>query len=127
MDAKAVIESVTERLEKTNTVRAVFGEPIETNTGVYIPVASVRLSGGGGGGSGYRPAIDDDEALERDSGMGLGLHACATPVGFIEITDDGARMVDVIDKNKLALGGLLIGGALLLMAARFAIWKGKHS
>lgn len=126
MDAKAIIDSVTERLEKTNSVRAVFGEPIETDNGVYVPVAAVRLTGGGGGGYGHRPAIDDDEALSKESGMGLGLCATATPVGFIEITDEGARMVDIVDKNKLALGGLFVGAALLLMGAKFAIWKGKH-
>ncbi len=123
MDVQTVINSVTERVKDTANVRVVFGDPVEARDVTIIPVAAVKVSGGGGGG--FKPSTDaGDEA--GDQGMGLGLHVTSTPIGYIEIRDGEATMVDIVDKNKLALGGLIIGGALLLTAAKVFAWKAKH-
>ncbi len=130
MNVTDVINSVTERAKETANVRVVFGDPIETDGLTIIPVATVKISGGGGGGnrSGKSPSQQDElEAItDSDKGMGLGLQVVATPIGFIEVRDGQAQFTDIIDKNKLAFGGLVVGGLLLLTAAKLLTWKVKH-
>ncbi len=123
MDVQSVINSVTERVKDTANVRIVFGDPIESREVTIIPVASVIVAGGGGGGI---KTSDKEQADDGERGMGLGLRVTTTPIGYIEIRDGEATMVDIVDKNKLAIGGLIIGGALLLTFAKLAVWKSKH-
>ncbi len=130
MNVTEIINSVTERAKETANVRVVFGDPIETDGLTIIPVASVKISGGGGGGNrnGKDSARQDElEAVtDSDRGMGLGLQVVATPIGYIEIRDGQAQFTDIVDKNKLAFGGLVVGGLLLLTAAKLLTWKVKH-
>ncbi len=131
MDAKDIIASVTDKLKQTANVDVVFGSPVEASGLTIIPVACVRITGGGGGGSGPARSQDsDDEPVTKSSdmgnGMGLGLHVTTTPIGYIEVIDGEARFVDIVDKNKLAVGGVVIGGLLLLTAAKLLSWKIKH-
>ena len=76
--------SFVERLAKTigATARAstVFGEPVTRDGITVIPVASARWGFGGGGGQ---------RGEERGRGGGGGV--ILRPVGFIEITADGAE------------------------------------
>lgn len=118
MDVQTVVKNVTEQIQNTANVRAVFGEPITADGMTLIPVACVKVSGGGGGG---RKAAEGDAG--KDTGMGLGVSVTAAPVGFIEIRDGEARMVDIVDKNKIGMAGMVVGGLLLLTAAKLAVWK----
>ncbi len=130
MNVTDIINSVTERAKETANVRVVFGDPIETDTLTIIPVASVKISGGGGGGNRHGKDSDRQDELEAitdsDKGMGLGLQVVTTPIGYIEVRDGQAQFVDIVDKNKLAFGGLVVGGLLLLTAAKLLTWKVKH-
>jgi uncharacterized spore protein YtfJ len=87
------VESIQERL----SARAVYGEPVTANGITVIPVASVRFGfgGGGGGGSGSEPAETPGEAVKAGTGGGGGGGGGAKvePMGFIEISDAGARWV----------------------------------
>lgn len=130
MDVKDIISSVTERVKETANVRVVFGDPLQAGELTLIPVACVKVAGGGGSGSNKSNADSGEKdyglAGDSGSGIGLGLQVVATPIGYIEIKGGEARFVDIIDKNKLALVGAVIGGALLLTAAKLLTWKVKH-
>lgn len=125
MDVQSVIDSVTARIKETANVRVVFGDPVEVRDVTIIPVATVAVTGGGGGGISAADA-DDRSNDDQERGLGLGMHITSTPVGYIEVRDGEATMVDIVDKNKLAIGGLIIGGALLLTFAKLITWKIKH-
>lgn len=129
MNVTEIINSVTERAKETANVRVVFGDPIETDGLTIIPVACVKISGGGGGGNRNASDSQQDElqtVTDSDRGMGLGLQVVATPIGYIEVRDGQAQFTDIVDKNKLAFGGLIVGGLLLLTAAKLLTWKVKH-
>ncbi|MBL8159646.1 hypothetical protein JNJ66_04260 [Candidatus Saccharibacteria bacterium] len=124
MDAQQIIDMVSQRVRDTANVKTVFGDPIESDGVTIIPVASVKVAGGGGGGAG-RPK-GGDAGSEKDTGMGLGLKVMATPVGYIEVVDGKARMVDVVDKNKAILGVLVVAGLVALKLGMAAAWGAKR-
>jgi uncharacterized spore protein YtfJ len=78
-----LLERVVETVGRGAHVSAVFGEPVVRGRLTVVPVARARFGIGGGGGSGRRQA-------EAGSGKGAGGGASVTPVGFIEVRDDGA-------------------------------------
>ena len=106
MKAKEVVDEVTAKVQKTANVKVVFGDPIEKDTLTIIPVATTKVSGGGGGG------VDD---AKKSGGMGLGLNVTTTPIGYIKIEGGSATFVDIIDKSKLAAGGMVVGALSLVL------------
>jgi uncharacterized spore protein YtfJ len=129
MDANEIITSITERVRDSANVNVVFGEPFVAEGGVtIIPVASVRLSGGGGGGRGMnkRQQISEGTPAEKDVGVGIGLRVATTPLGYIEVKDGSARFVNITDKTRIAVSGMVLGSAALLFAnqtMRLLFWK----
>jgi uncharacterized spore protein YtfJ len=83
------------------SVRRVFGEPIEHNGVIVVPVAKVAGGGGGGGDS------------EDNGGGGFGLGA--RPVGVYVIKDGQVSWRPAIDPLRVALLALL---ALVLLGRR---------
>jgi uncharacterized spore protein YtfJ len=83
------------------TVRRVFGEPIEHEGVVVVPVAKVAGGGGGGGDS------------ENNGGGGFGLGA--RPVGVYVIKDGQVSWRPAIDPIRVALVALF---ALALLGRR---------
>ena len=67
-----------------------YGEPVQVGATKVIPVARVR--GGGGGGFGR-----DGE----DTGGGGGGWLDAQPMGFIQVTADGARFGQIPDPERV--------------------------
>lgn len=99
------LKSIIEPLEKSASVRSVYGEPVSAQGKTIIPVARVAYGFGGGGGSGVR----DDKPGEGEGGGGGVL---AMPVGVIEITEEGTRYIPIQDNRKLvaaAILGLCVG------------------
>ena len=100
------IERMAERLGGKASVRAVFGDPVERDGTMIIPVAKVRWAFGGGSGSGPVPmgpgrtggspfSEGPDEAAGVDapaagSGSGGGGGVTADPIGYLELGPDGA-------------------------------------
>jgi uncharacterized spore protein YtfJ len=85
------------------SVRRVFGEPIEHEGTVVVPVA--KVGGGGGGGS--------DSEHNGGGGFGLG----ARPVGVYVIKDGQVSWRPAIDPVRVAF--LVVAAlALLLRAGR---------
>jgi uncharacterized spore protein YtfJ len=75
-------------------VSTIFGEPVQREHVTVIPVAKARFGFGGGGGSGSR---------ERDegSGGGGGGGVAVSPVGYIEVRDDGAEFKRILSRTDV--------------------------
>ncbi len=52
MDAKGLMAELSDRISKTASAQAVFGEPVHNGENLIVPVARVSVRGGGGGGTG---------------------------------------------------------------------------
>jgi len=103
--AAEVIRQTLERVIEAGTVRRVFGEPVERDGVLVVPVARVRSIWGVGAGG---PA--------DVGGVGTGGVITAGPVGVYEVRDGAVRWVPALDVNRVALVGQLafIVAALVL-------------
>ena len=81
---EGVVERLAAQFGAKASVDAVFGAPIVQESLTVIPVARVRWGFGGGGGS------SDGTPTGAASGSGGGGGVAADPVGYLEITADGA-------------------------------------
>ena len=137
------IESIVERLQHSANVRSVFGEPVERGDRTVVPVARVSYGFGGGfgqsdggnnGGDGDGGGGDGESGDQRaiggrvgsrvggvgsgGGGGGGGGGASATPVGALEITDEGTRFVRIESRKRSAAAALLAGVAVGLLVGR---------
>jgi uncharacterized spore protein YtfJ len=103
------IQGILGRVSEGGRVQQVFGEPIERDGVIVIPVAKIWAGGGGGGGTSPR----QDGSVSDGGGGGLGL--LARPAGVYVIKDGDAQWRPAVDVNRLALGGQLLGLVLLLV------------
>jgi uncharacterized spore protein YtfJ len=104
-------KEILEQARDTFTVRRVFGEPIERDGLVLVPVAAV--SGGGGAGSGEgRPS----EGSPAGTGAGGGFGGTARPVGVYVIDHGQVRWEPAVDVGRAIIGAqvVLIVGLLVL-------------
>ncbi len=110
-DIHDVLKEVSESVEKGADVKTVFGDPIRVGHRTIIPAATVSVTEGG-------------------KGKG-GVHVESKPVGYIEITEEGAKFVPTVDRTKLAmrgiLGGLVAIGMVSLSSIIRAFRKEKRS
>ncbi len=86
------------------SVRRVFGDPIEHDGVMIVPVAAVSGGGGGGGDN------------EDNGGGGFGLRA--RPVGAYVIRDGEVTWKPVIDPSRLTVGWQIVAGI-----AALALWS----
>jgi uncharacterized spore protein YtfJ len=84
------------------SVRRVFGDPIEHDGVMVVPVA--RVGGGGGGGS----------DTENNGGGGFGLGA--KPVGVYVVKDGQVSWRPAVDPVRVAL--VVVAALALLLRAR---------
>jgi uncharacterized spore protein YtfJ len=84
-----LLAGLAERTGANAGVSAVFGEPVEKDGRTIITVAQSLWGSGAGSGT------SDEDAAGRGSGSGAGGGggAATRPVGYIEITADGAGYV----------------------------------
>jgi uncharacterized spore protein YtfJ len=101
--ANELLERVGEAVGKRAQAAAIFGEPVQREGLTIIPVARARFGFGGGGGSGAREG-------EEGSGGGGGGGAVVSPVGYIELRDDGAAFRRITTPNDLVAG--VVAGSL---------------
>ena len=89
-----IFSNISERLRSSATVKTVYGEQIEFEDKIIIPVAKVRYGFGAGGGSG---TARSEEATEGATGEGYGGGGGVevTPIGIIEITADETRYISL--------------------------------
>ena len=144
VDVLETVQGLTRSFQERLTARTAYGEPITANGVTVIPVAKVGFGfgGGGGGGTGVDPGKSNGDAFANmesavrtgsGGGGGGGGGGAVQPIGFIEISDMGARWVPVEpSRSEMALRALTLvavaGGArggffrrLLLVVAGQAI------
>lgn len=103
------------------TVKRVFGEPIEKNGLLVLPVASVR--GGGGGGSGTAEGDGNGEQAGEGSGGGFGVDA--RPMGVYVIRESGVEWQPAIDVTRLGIAAFLLA-ALMVLTIRTIVTRRRH-
>lgn len=109
MTLQDIFKTISERLQITATVKAVYGDPVVAEGKTIIPVARVRF----GFGAGFGEA--DEGASGRPAGGnggGGGGGVDVRPIGFIEITAGETRFVPIerrMKATRLAFVGLAIG------------------
>jgi len=120
------LKALFERLDKVSeevNVNAVFGTP-ETIDGItLIPVAEIMYGFCAGVGSGPSSEYDEDDecccdeaSADADAaegkaaiGAGGGAGAKARPIAYIAVGPEGVRVQPIVDEQKVALAGILLG------------------
>ena len=114
-------------LRREANVNACFGEPIAIEGRTVIPIARVGyILGIGTAEAGIPDAEEQAEATETaDVGGGGGLGMTSSPLGVVEVTSRGVRVEPVVDKQRLAIVGMLVGawGVFWLLRALEAIFE----
>ena len=96
----------------SSSVRRVFGEPIERNGILIIPVASIR--GAFGGGEGATAPTRGAESPAPTSWGGGGAWS-ASPAGTYVLKNGEMSWVPAVDANRSILLGCLTGMVALLV------------
>jgi uncharacterized spore protein YtfJ len=123
MEAKELIDEIVQKVQDNANVKVVFGEPIQQEGTMIIPVAKVSVQGGGGGGYGpdKRRGKDAEAAdnPEKDAaGMGLGVSVRTVPLGYIEIVEGEAYFQEIVDRTKLMMTGMVLAGFVALVLGK---------
>jgi len=110
---KEFFGSIADKLFGSASVKAVYGEPIETQGKTIIPVARVAYGFGGG----YGESKDNKQEGRNSEGGGVGGGLAVKPVGVIEVTEEETRFIPLSGKKKLA-GMLALGFVLGFIIGR---------
>ena len=106
------VQQVLSGAQDVLTARRVFGEPIERDGDLIVPVAAV---GGGGGGGGKA----------NEEGAGFGLRA--KPAGVFVVHEGKVKWRPALDLNKVIMGGQLVGlAAVLTFGCVLRKWVGER-
>jgi uncharacterized spore protein YtfJ len=109
MEPNEVLQQARDAL----TVRRVFGEPIERDGVLVVPVA--RIIGGAGAGAGEGETGKDEDGKRHGRGSGGGWGALAHPVGVYVISGGNVRWVPALNLNQIILGGQIAAVVGLLV------------
>jgi uncharacterized spore protein YtfJ len=119
MSSEEPIQPIAELIERSLSIRHVYGEPVTQGETTVIPVAKVTYGFGAGGGnarprrrSGAADAALPDDARTSLGGSGGGGAVTMSPLGVIEIGPQGTRFLRFRPWEPLlgaAALGLLLG------------------
>ena len=115
MVVQDLVKNISERIQSTASVKAVYGDPITAEGKTIIPVARVRYGFGAGGGTIGIDATSEEGKSPQDSGGGGGGGVEVSPIGYIEVTAEDTYFISFEERRKIvkaALFGLLIGTLL---------------
>jgi uncharacterized spore protein YtfJ len=104
------VDELVETARESMTVRRVYGDAVEQDGSIIIPVASV--AGGFGGGRGKDP--------QGQEGEGGGFGMTGRPVGVFVLRNGQVDWRPAVDVNRLAGLAGLVATAYLLMRPRMA-------
>ena len=125
MTSPAPFSSIGELLERSLSIRHVYGEPVHRGETIVVPVAKVAYAFGGGGGQAPRRTRNhgtdagsaNEERRADAEGAGGGGAVRMTPVGALEIGPEGTRFVHFNSLRPL-LGAAALGIAVGWLIAR---------
>lgn len=112
-----VVEQLAKQVGAHSHASSVFGEPVTRDGVTVIPVARVIALFGAGAAGGANDQRSDGERAGQ--GMGGGGGYVVTPVGVIEVREEGARFV-AMDSSAGPWGDI---AEVLLFAARRGLSK----
>ena len=108
--ADRFIGTMAEKLGAVAKAATVFGDPVERDGITVIPVAKARW--GFGGGAGQRK---EGGGGKQEDGAGGGGGVQVTPVGFIEIKNNGANFRPI---RTVSLSWIIMGTIVSLFLLR---------
>ena len=123
-DVTDTLESVKSGIAERLTAHTAYGDPVTANGVTVVPVARVMLGFGAGAGGGVGEAKlphDGEEAAPPPTGGGGGGGAggIVQPLGFIELSNAGARWVPLEPPvTETVLRGLTLAAALAPFGGR---------
>lgn len=119
-DVTDTLESVKSGIAERLTAHTAYGEPVTANGVTVVPVARVMLGFGAGGGVGEaKQPVDGEEAAPTATGSASGAGGVVQPLGFIELSDAGARWVPLDPPvAETVLRGLTLAAALAPFGGR---------
>jgi uncharacterized spore protein YtfJ len=109
MDIQQLLQSFTELVSTSASVRNVYGDPVVVGDRTVIPVAQVGCAFGGGGGA---------KAGSPEGGGGGGGKVSARPCGALEVTPEGTRFIDFVDRPRMGAAlalGFVLGAAVVAL------------
>ena len=124
MDIQQLLQSFAERVSTSASVRSVYGDPVVVGNRTVIPVAQVGYAFGGGGG-----AKDEGES-PKGGGGGGGGRVSARPCGALEVTPEGTRFIDFVDRPRMGAAlalGFVLGAAVVALTGTRRIEVVKRS
>ncbi len=98
---------LAERLGASVRSTSAFGEPVERDGVTVIPVSRVAWGFGGGGSIG-----------DAQGGSGGGGGNLVTPLGYIEVRDDGTEFKPLRDPRRELVAAVLAAGAVVTLLLR---------
>lgn len=112
----AFLQPLLERMHSSAKVETVFGPSRQEQGRTIVPVARVAYGLGGGFGSAANKKTNDRTAQPPpDEGAGGGGGINVTPLGVLEVTEDGTRFVP-LTKSKVVAASTFLAGVLVGMA-----------
>ena len=127
MSSPAPFGPIAELIERSLSIRHVYGEPVQHGDTTVIPVAQVAYGFGAGGGQGPArvPSGADGSVPREDSrpdaqGAGGGGGVRMTPVGALELGPQGTRFVRFRPLTPW------FGGAALGLAVGWLLARGRR-
>lgn len=100
-------------------VNACFGESVTVDGRTVIPVAKVGYGFGVGAGQ-CRPWKEGESGTGPEGMPAGGGGATCSPVGYIEVTESETRVEPVLDRQTLAIVGMLAGAWTAFWLSRAA-------
>lgn len=110
MAVKDLLQSITENLQNSATVKKVYGDPVAAEGKTIIPIAKIKYGFGAGGGKKAKTDGKGADSAEGESGGGGG-GVQVIPVGYIEVGQKSSEYIPIGGTRKIA--GFLAGGIAL--------------
>lgn len=126
MSVRQFIESLAERLHGSATVNAVFGEPVQTDGKVVIPVARIAYGLGAGSGK-IRLKNREGHVKKNPAGQGGGGGVVVMPLGVFEVNQAQTRFVPLRRFSPAWIGALALGFVLGKLFSRRSSRRLGHS
>lgn len=110
-----IVSELLDRVRGSARVEVVYGEPREVGEKTIIPVAVVAYAFGAGAGAG---SVGGEDSRRAGTGGGGGGGAVRVhPIGVLEVTAEGTRLVPVLDWTRIITTGITVVGLWLMLRA----------